>query len=112
MVDLYVENLENDLGIIQYKIADHAEGTGTRVSANRVKNEIFNIIKESQKCVVLDFSGVVISSSFADELIAKLLMEMGLFQFNNLIKIKGMDKSMQLVLQRSVFQRIIEEYSK
>ncbi len=113
MVDLYIEGLEDGDGYIRYKISDHAEGTGTRESAIRVKNEVFNIIKESHKVVVLDFSGVSTnSSSFADELIAKMLIEMGLFQFNRTIRLEGMDKSMQLILQRSVLQRIIEDYGK
>lgn len=112
MVDLFVEGLEDDKGIIQYKISDHSEGTGTRESAIRVKNEIFNIIKESGKPIVLDFDGVNISSSFADELIVKIFMEMGLFQFNNAIRIRNMDKSQQLILQRSVMQRIIDNFKK
>ena len=36
-------------------------------------------------------------------------MTQGMFQFNNLIKLKGLDKSQQLILQRSVLQRIIED---
>ena len=95
---------------ISYKISERSEGTGTRESAIRVKNEVLNILAEEQKPVTLDFSGVeVISSSFADELIAKLFLSLGLFQFNNLIKIRGLDSSQQNILQRSVLQRIIED---
>ena len=48
------------------------------------------------------------SSSFADELIAKLLLELGLFQFNNLIKLRGLDVEQQNILQRSVIQRLVD----
>ena len=110
MINLHFENLEDDYGRILYKISERSEGTGTRESAVRVKNEVLNILSEEQKPVTLDFSGVaVISSSFADELIAKLFLSLGLFQFNNLIKIKGLDASQQNILQRSVLQRIIED---
>jgi anti-anti-sigma regulatory factor len=112
MTDLFIEGLEDEKGFIQYKIVEHSEGTGTREAAIRVKNEIFNIIKDSGKPIVLDFDGVNISSSFADELIAKIFMEMGLFQFNNAIRIRNMDKSQQLILQRSVMQRIIDDFKK
>ena len=48
------------------------------------------------------------SSSYADELIAKLLLELGLFQFNNIIKMKGLDIQQQNILQRSVIQRLVD----
>lgn len=110
MINLHFEDLEDDYGRIVYNISERSEGTGTRDSAIRVKNEVLNILSEEQKPVTLDFNGVaVISSSFADELIAKLFLSLGLFQFNNLIKIKGLDSSQQNILQRSVLQRIIED---
>ena len=110
ITDFFVENLEDNNGVINYKILDHAEGTGTRESAIRVKNEIFNILHEAQNIIILDFTGVgTISSSFADELIAKMIIEMGIFQFNSLIRLKGMDKTLQEILQKSVLQRIAAE---
>lgn len=110
MLNLRFEEMEDDNGHIIYKIRERAEGTGTRESAIRVKNEIFNILTQENKPITIDFSGVeVISSSFSDELLAKLFLGLGLFQFNNLIRIKGLDLSQQRVLQRSVLQRIIED---
>lgn len=112
LTNLWLENLENELGEVRYVIKDHAEGTGTRPSAVRVRNEILNIIQETPKQVVIDFSGVaVISSSFADELIAKLLTQLGLYQFNQIIRLTGLDFSQQNILHRSVVQRMLEDYS-
>lgn len=112
MTNLWLENLEDDLGRIVYPVKDNAEGTGTRKSAERVRNEILNILQESPKTIILDFTGVaVISSSFADELIAKLLLELGLYQFNQVIQLKGLDFTQQNILHRSVVQRMIEEFS-
>ena len=45
-----------------------------------------------------------------DELVAKLLVELGLFQFNQRIKLINMSNLLQQTLQKSVIQRIIEEY--
>ncbi|MCH5219829.1 MAG: STAS-like domain-containing protein [Muribaculaceae bacterium] len=110
LVNLHFEDLENSYGHIIYKISERSEGTGTRESATRVKNEILNILSEEQKPITLDFTNIeVVSSSYADELLAKLFLSLGLFQFNNLIKIKGLDSSQQNILQRSVLQRIIED---
>lgn len=112
IINLRIENLEDEQGNIVYKIKEHAEGTGTREAAIRVKNEIFNILQTKPKIIILDFEGVaVVSSSFADELIAKLLLELGLFQFNNIIRLKGLDNSQQNILQRSVIQRLLEEFN-
>lgn len=110
ITSIHFEEYEDDYGKDVYIIKDKAEGTGTRESASRVKNEVLNIMEEKRRPITLDFTGTsVISSSFADELLAKLFMELGLFQFNNLIRIKGLDSTMQSILQRSVLQRIIEE---
>ncbi len=112
MPNLHVESMEDELGRVRYSIKDHAEGTGTRIAAERVRNEIMNILQESPKLIILDFKDVsVISSSFADELIAKLLLQLGLYQFNEIIRLTGLEYSLQVILHRSVVQRMLEDYS-
>lgn len=112
IVNLLLERYEDDYGHVSYKIKEHAEGTGTRQAAIRVKNEIINIIREEKKPITLDFEGVdVMSSSFADELLAKLFIDLGLFQFNLLVKLKNIDESLQMLLHKSVLQRIVESIS-
>lgn len=109
--NLYAENLENVAGELVFKISELAEGTGTREAALRLKNEIINLMNASGKIAVLDFEGIhVVTSSFIDELVAKLLVELGLFQFNRYIKLANMSNTLQQTLQKSVIQRIIEEY--
>lgn len=51
MINLHFESLEDDYGHITYNISERSEGTGTRESAIRVKNEILNIISEEQTLV-------------------------------------------------------------
>ncbi len=110
-INLYAENLENDAGELVFRISELAEGTGTRESALRLKNEIINLMKTNRQIAVLDFSNInVVTSSFIDELVAKLLVELGLFQFNRYIKLTNMSTTIQQTLQKSVIQRIIEEY--
>lgn len=109
--NLYAENLENDAGELVFKISELAEGTGTRESAQRLKNEIINLMKTNKQTAILDFSNIdVVTSSFIDELVAKLLVDLGLFQFNRYIKLANMSNTLQQTLQKSVIQRIIEEY--
>lgn len=113
LTSLRIENLENENGVIHYKIAEQGDGTGTRMAAEKIKNELLNILTEEVRPIILDFSGVtVISSSFADELIAKLLSKLGLYQFNKIFRLEGLNDSQQLILHRSVLQRLAQEYQK
>ena len=69
-------------------------------------------MKTNSQTAVLDFADInVVTSSFIDELVAKLLVELGLFQFNQRVKLRNMSTLLQQTLQKSVIQRIIEEYS-
>lgn len=110
---LRIENMEDINGNIYFRISEKSNGTGTREAAILLKNQIINILNDEPKIVILDFSGIsVVSSSYSDELIAKLFCDLGLFQFNNLIRIKGLSQEQQLILQKSVIQRIIENFNK
>jgi len=110
--NLFLDDLEGELGHLCFKVAKMSEGTGTRESAMRLKNEIINSIKGKDLIAEVDFSGIeVVSSSYIDELIAKLLIELGLFQFNRRIVLKNMSDLLQKTLQKSVVQRIIEDYT-
>lgn len=113
MVDLFVENLENEFDQIEYKIIEQASGTGTRQSGERIRNELVNIFKISKKIINVNFDGVgIISSSFADELIGKLIVQLGIFQFQNIFRLKNMNETIQVIVQRSVSQRMAESIEK
>lgn len=107
--DLFIENLEDEFDRIVYRIVEQASGTGTRQSGERIRNEIVNIYKSAKKPVILDFEGVgIIASSFADELIGKLVQELGLFQFQAAFPMKNMNSTIQSIVQRSLSQRLSE----
>lgn len=108
-IDLFIENLEDEFDRIVYKIVDQSSGTGTRQSGERIRNEIMNIYKSAKKPIILDFEGVgIIASSFADELIGKLVQELGLFQFQAAFPMKNMNSTIQSIVQRSLSQRLSE----
>lgn len=109
-VDMFIENLEDEFNRIIYKIVEQSSGTGTRQSGFRIKNELINIYKSAKKPVIIDFEGVgIIASSFADELIGKLISELGLFQFQAAFPMKNMNPTVQAIVQRSVSQRLAED---
>jgi hypothetical protein len=108
-VSLREEAITNDIGEIYYKVSEKSAGTGTRQSAERLRNDILNYYSSAPKSIILDFDGVsVMSSSFADELIGKLVIEFGFFEFNRMVKIINMNETLTTIAQRSIYQRIIE----
>jgi len=91
---------------------DIESGVGTRKSGEKIRNELINIYKQSSKNITLDFVNInIISSSFADELMGKLVTEFGFYGFNNIFKLKNMNSNVQSIVQRSVAQRMMESFN-
>lgn len=110
-VNMKIESLEDDFGNIIIDLKSKESGVGTRKSGEKIKNELINIYKQSGKSITLDFKDLnIVSSSFADELIGKLVAEFGFYAFNNIFKLKNMNTSVQSIVQRSVAQRMIESF--
>lgn len=111
--NLRIENMEDDeTKTIRYRLKDQAGGTGTRQSGERIRNEILNMTKESSYLIVIDFHGIsVVSSSFADELIGKLVVKLGFTGFTQRIQLVGMNDFIAPVVDRSVAQRIAELFN-
>ncbi len=108
-VNYRIEDLENNFGEIDYRLKDRAQGYGTRKAGLKVRNEVINLHSESKQPINLDFKGInLISSSFADELIGKLVLHYGFFGFNNVIRLRNMNSVVQTIAQRSVSQRMAE----
>jgi hypothetical protein len=111
-VNMKIESLEDNSGNIIINLQNKESGVGTRKSGEKIRNELINVYKQSSKPITLDFSGInIISSSFADELIGKLVTEFGFYGFNNIIKLKNMGPSVQSIVQRSVAQRMMESFN-
>ena len=102
-----IEIQETEQGEIEMRIADRSSGTGTRQAGMNLRNELLNIIAETNNPVTLNFDGVrVISSSYADELFGKLINEIGVSKFMQFVKITNCNDFISDVINRSVTQRI------
>jgi hypothetical protein len=111
-VNSKLESFEDDIGNIIIALHDIESGVGTRKSGERIRNELINIYKQSSKNITLDFENInIISSSFADELMGKLVTEFGFYGFNNIFKLKNMNSNVQSIVQRSVAQRMMESFN-
>ena len=107
--DLYQPTVGTEDGDLVYTLKQWQDGVGTRPSGKKLRFQILNNYRETQRRIVIDFADLrVISSSFADELLGKLVLEFGFFGFNNIVKLKNMNELIQQIVQRSVAQRMAE----
>jgi hypothetical protein len=90
--------------MVEFKFIEYGTDFGTRDMGQKLRQKLLSLIKENDK-VVLDFTGVnVVSNSFADECIAKLLLDMPLDQLKQHTTFRGLnplaERSVLVALQR------------
>lgn len=77
--------------MVTFNFKEFGENLGTRPLGKRVREQLLPIIEQNDY-VVLDFTGVdVVSNSFADECIAKLLLVMSLSELKSRTTFKGLN---------------------
>lgn len=77
--------------MIRFTFKEYGESLGTRQLGKRVREQLLPLL-EKDECVVLDFTGVnVVSNSFADECIAKLLLTMPLSELKSRTTFRGLN---------------------
>ena len=90
--------------MVEFKCIEYGTDFGTSDMGQKLRLKLLDLIKSGQK-VILDFTGVnVVSNSFADECIAKLLIEMPLDELKRHTTFRGLnplaERSVLVALQR------------
>ncbi len=90
--------------MVEFKFIEYGTDFGTRDMGQKLRQKLSALISAGDK-VVLDFTGVnVVSNSFADECIAKLLLEMPLDELKRHTTFRGLnplaERSVLVALQR------------
>ena len=90
--------------MVEFKFIEYGTDFGTRDMGQKLREKLLPLINGNEK-VVLDFTGVnVVSNSFADECIAKLLLEMPLAELKRRTTFRGLnplaERSVLVALQR------------
>jgi len=90
--------------MVTFCFRDFGENLGTRPLGQKVREQLVPLL-EKEDFVVLDFTGVnVVSNSFADESIAKLLLTMSLAELKAHTTFRGLNpmasQSVLTALQR------------
>ena len=77
--------------MVTFSFREYCENLGTRPLGKRVREQLLHVIEQHER-VVLDFTGVnVVSNSFADECIAKLLLTMSLADLKSRTTFRGLN---------------------
>ena len=93
--------------MVEFKFIEYGTDFGTRDMGQKLRAKLLPLINgvEGDEKVVLDFTDVnVVSNSFADECIAKLLLEMPLSELKRRTTFRGLnplaERSVLVALQR------------
>ena len=77
--------------MVTFSFREYGQNLGTRPLGKRVREQLLPLIEQNERGV-LDFTGVdVVSNSFADECIAKLLLEMPLAELKSRTTFRGLN---------------------
>ena len=89
------------------KIAKQSSGFGGRSPARRLRRKILAILPDMEEPLTLDFTGVdAVSSSYIDELLGKLIAEIGLDDYQSTIRIANMAPSVARRANVTIGQRL------
>jgi hypothetical protein len=91
-----------------FLVVEEAANVGTRSAGRELRNRIKNLRQsQSDGRIVLDFSGLpMLSSSFADELVARLAEEIGTDQFFKHFELRGMSEPVETIVQTTLWSRL------
>ncbi len=109
IIDLNYEMEDQDCLLIIMK--NETTGFGTRSAGRQLKIKTINLITSKPNYpIFVDWSGIpVISSSFADEYMGKLFLELGPLNFSALIRNNNMELLVRQLLDKAIFQRLTQE---
>ncbi len=112
--NLYIESFEDEKNRIQLKVSDLSFGYTTRDSGERARTLAINLVTQTdaKEPILIDFDGIgIISSSFADEFIAKLICHYGYVKFNSLFRIVNLKETNAAIINHAIMQRVSTEFS-
>lgn len=108
-VDLIEVQYETDAGdALRLRMIEETTGFGSRLAGLQLRTKCGNLLNaEPSKPLILDWEGIpIISSSFADEFIGRLFVELGPIGFASRIRNVGMEGIIRTLVDAAVMQRV------
>lgn len=108
IIDLDYEMKDQDSLLMAMR--DETTGFGTRNAGRQLKTKILNLIESKPGYpIFVDWAGIpVISSSFADEFMGKLFLELGPLNFGKIIRNLDMESIVRQLLDKAILQRLTQ----
>ena len=89
------------------KVADEVEHTGARPPATHFRRKIMPLLSNTDEPLTIDFVGISrASSSFLDELLGRLVKELGIQKFQKEVKIINMSDQLMAMSNVVIQQRM------
>ena len=103
----FLEAIEDDEGVHRVSVSEIEESLGPRKLGAEIRTRLENYLNAGAKFVVLDFKGVgVVSSSFADEVLAKLAAGMGELEFRRRVFVDNASVTNRGLIERAISLRL------
>lgn len=92
------------------KLSEEAVSFGTRPAGKDLRTQFLNLLRAApEQPLILDWSNVsVISSSFADETVAKLFVELGPIAFGLRVRNTKMEPLVRSLIEKAILQRVTQ----
>jgi len=110
-VDIIEMNYENSTGdVLLLELSKETTGFGNRPSGKQLRMKCANLLDaDKTKPILIDWSGIpVISSSFADEFMGKLFLELGPITFSARVRNQNMETLIKGLLDKAISQRLTQ----
>jgi hypothetical protein len=103
-----VESLPGAENEYIFKVQEETANVGTRESGRHARNRLLNLRQgDPEGRYVIDFEGIsMLSSSFADELVAKVAQEVGKADFFRSFGLRNMNEAVDTIVQTTLWSRL------
>lgn len=107
----YFDHLQGESADFVVDVAAEAVGFGSRESGRGLRWKVANMLAADPMARVwLDWTGVpLVSSSFADEFMGRLFVELGPVQFGGRVRSQAMEPVVRDLIDRAILQRAAQE---
>lgn len=103
----FLETIEDEQGVHRVDVSEIEEALGSRKLGAEIRTRLDNYVNAGAQYVVLDFKGVgVVSSSFADEVLAKLAASMGELEFRRRVFVDNASVTNRGLIERAIALRL------
>jgi len=105
-----LERVEDDDGVHRISVNEIEESLGSRKLGTDIRTRLENYLAAGADFVLLDFKGVgVVSSSFADEVLAKLAVSMGELEYRRRVFVDNASVTNRSLIETAILLRMGSE---